>query len=160
MMNSMRSVRPGVLFILFLGVAAVSTAALFVRLADAPALSTAAMRLLFAAVPAMALLPLRGRRELPRLGAADWRWALLSGLCLSAHFATWIASLSMTTVSSSVALVTTSPLFVAAFVALRGERVSRGTLLAMLVCLGGGLVIGYADLGRGGEALAGDLLAL
>lgn len=156
----MRQVRPLVLLVLLAGVLAVSCAAIFVRLADAPALSTAAMRMLFAALPSLALLPLRGRRELPRLGRDDWRWACLSGLCLALHFATWIASLGMTTVSSSVALVTTSPLFVTAFVALRGERVSRATLLAALVCCAGGLTIGAADLGGGREAIAGDLLAL
>jgi drug/metabolite transporter (DMT)-like permease len=156
----MRQVRPVVLLVLFTGVLAVSCAAIFVRLADAPALSTAAMRMLFAAVPALALLPLRGRRELPRLGGDDWRWACLSGLCLSLHFATWIASLGMTTVSSSVALVTTSPLFVTAFVALRGEPVSRATVAAALVCCAGGLTIGAADLGGGREAIAGDALAL
>jgi drug/metabolite transporter (DMT)-like permease len=158
--EQMRGVRPGVLIVLFVGVASVSCAALFVRLADAPALSTAAMRMLFAAVPSLALLPLRARRELPRLTRTDWRWIVLSGVVLALHFATWIASLGMTTVSSSVALVTTSPLFVAAFVVLRGERVSRGTVVAMLVCLVGGLTIGYADLGRGNQAIAGDLLAL
>ncbi len=156
----MRNVRPVVLLVLFIGVAAVSTAALLVRLADAPALSTAALRLVFAAVPSLMLLPLRGGRELPLLGRSEWRWAALSGVCLSLHFATWIASLGMTTVSSSVALVTTSPLFVAGFVALRGERVSRGTVVAMLICLAGGLLIGYADTGRGREALTGDALAL
>ncbi len=152
--------RPAVLAVLFIGVLAVSAAALFVRLADAPALSTAAYRLLFASGPTLALLPLRGRRELPALRRADWIWLLLSGVCLALHFATWIASLEMTTVSSSVALVTTSPLFVAGFVLLRGEQVSRGTLLAMLVCLAGGLVIGAADIGAGSRALGGDLLAL
>ncbi|MHB8574090.1 MAG: DMT family transporter [Dehalococcoidia bacterium] len=156
----MRDVRPGVLVVLLIGVLAVSCAAIFVRLADAPALSTAAMRMSFAAVPSLALLPLRGRRELRGFSREDWWWTLLSGLCLALHFATWIASLGMTTVSSSVALVTTSPLFVAAFLALRGERVSRATLTATLVCLAGGLIIGYADLGRGGTAIVGDLLAL
>lgn len=152
--------RPLVLAVLFGGVLAVSAAALFVRLADAPALTTAAYRLGFAAGPALALLPLRGRRELPALRRGEWGWLALSGVCLALHFATWIASLEMTTVSSSVALVTTSPLFVAAFVWLRGEEVSAGTLLAMLVCLAGGLIIGAADLGAGGRALQGDLLAL
>lgn len=158
--GGMRQVRPFVLLVLCVGVLAVSSAAIFVRLADSPALSTAAMRMVFAALPALALLSLRGRRELPRLGRDDWRWALLSGACLSLHFATWIASLAMTTVSSSVALVTTSPLFVTAFVALRGERVSRATLLAALVCCAGGLTIGAADLGGGRQAIGGDLLAL
>lgn len=152
--------RPGILTVLFVGVAAVSCAALFVRLADAPALSTAAFRLLFASAPALALLPLRGRRELPRLDGPAWWWFALSGLCLALHFATWIASLELTTVSSSVALVTTSPLFVAAFVIVRGERVSGATLIAILICLLGGLLIGLADVGRGNRAIAGDLLAL
>ncbi len=152
--------RPLVLAVLFGGVLAVSAAALFVRLADAPALSTAAYRLVFASGPALALLPLRGRRELSELRRGEWGWLALTGICLALHFATWIASLEMTTVSSSVALVTTSPLFVAAFVWLRGEEVSAGTLLAMLVCLAGGLIIGAADLGAGGRALQGDLLAL
>lgn len=156
----MRQVRPLVLLVLFAGVLAVSCAALFVRLAAAPALSTAAMRMLFASVPSLALLSLRGRRELPRLGRADRRLAALSGVCLALHFATWIASLGMTSVSSSVALVTTSPLFVTAFVALRGERVPRLTIAAALVGLAGGLIIGYADLGGGREAIGGDLLAL
>src|SRR5690348_9784997 len=63
--------RPAVLIVLFAGVLAVSAAALFVRLAAAPALSTAAYRLLFASGPALALLPLRGRRELPRLDRGE-----------------------------------------------------------------------------------------
>jgi len=33
-------------------------------------------------------------------------------------------------------------------------------VIAMIVCLVGGLTIGYADLGRGNQAIAGDLLAL
>jgi drug/metabolite transporter (DMT)-like permease len=155
----MRS-RAQVLVVLAVGVLAVSCAAIFIRLAEAPALSTAAYRLIFASVPSLALLPLRGRRELTKLAPGDWRLIGLSGACLALHFATWVASLEMTTVSSSVALVTTSPLFVAGFVALRGEKVSTGTIVAMVVCLAGGVVIGAADLGRGDRAVLGDLLAV
>ncbi|HZU77360.1 MAG TPA: EamA family transporter, partial [Dehalococcoidia bacterium] len=141
--------RPGralVLTVLLIGVLAVSSAALLVRLADAPALSTAAMRMLLASVPSLALLPLHARRDARSVQRGDLPLLALSGLCLALHFATWIASLDMTTVSSSVALVTTSPLFVAGLMLAAGERVPRGTLLAIVVCLAGGLLIGYADL--------------
>jgi len=158
--SGMSRVQPRVLIVLFVGVVAVSLSALLVRLAAAPALSTAALRLCFSAFPAVSLLIVRERHSVRRLDAAGWRWAVLSGLCLALHFATWIASLGMTTVSSSVALVTTSPLFVAAFELLRGTRVSRATLVATLVCLVGGLTIGYADLARGHTAVTGDVLAL
>ena len=156
----MRNVSARVLLVLAVGVLAVSTAAIFIREARSPALSTAALRLLFASVPALALLPLRARRDLPRIGSGGLRWALLSGFCLSLHFVTWIGSLELTTVSSSVVFVTTSPLFVAGLSALRGEPPSARMWRAIGVCLLGGLVIGGADFGRGGAAVWGDLLAL
>ena len=56
---------------------------------------------------------LRTRRaELRRLTRRDWRWALFSGFFLALHFAAWISSLDYTTVTSSVVLVTTQPVFV------------------------------------------------
>src|SRR5581483_11276470 len=156
----MRNVSARVLVVLALGVLAVSTAAIFIREADAPAVSTSALRLLFASVPALALLPLRGRRDLTRVGGSGLRWALLSGFCLALHFLTWIGSLELTTVASSVVFVTTSPLFVAGLSAVRGEPPSARMWRAIGVCLVGGLVIGGADLGRGSAAIWGDLLAL
>ncbi len=156
----MRDVQPRVLLVLTVGVLAVSTAAIMIREADAPALSTAALRLVFASAPALALLPLRGRRELPALGRGGIGWALLSGLCLALHFVVWIGSLELTSVASSVVFVTTSPLFVAGLSAARGEPPARGMWLAIAICLVGGLLIGGADLARGGAALWGDLLAL
>ena len=39
--------------------------------------------------------------------------AVLSGLFLAVHFATWISSLEYTSVASSVVFVSTSPLWVA-----------------------------------------------
>jgi drug/metabolite transporter (DMT)-like permease len=156
----MRNVSARVLLVLAVGVLAVSTAAIFIREAHAPALSTAALRLLFASAPALALLPLRARRDLPRIGTPGLRWAVLSGACLAVHFVTWIGSLELTTVASSVVFVTTSPLFVAGLSALRGEPPSARMWRAIGVCLAGGCMIGGADIGRGGAAIWGDLLAL
>jgi drug/metabolite transporter (DMT)-like permease len=147
--------------VLALGVFAVGWAAIFIRLADAPALSTAAYRLMFAALPVAGYAALRRRPDLRRIERGRWWLLLLAGVALAAHFATWIASLHLTTVASSVALVTTQPLWAAliAAAALR-ERVSRGTLVAILVATAGGGLIGVRDFAAGGAALAGDALAL
>jgi drug/metabolite transporter (DMT)-like permease len=156
----MRTISPRVLIVLTIGVLAVSTAAIIIREITAPALSIAAWRLIFASLPALGLLPLRGRRELRRVGRNGVGWALLSGACLALHFISWIASLQMTTVASSVVFVTISPLFVATFDALRGEPPSRLMLLAIAVCIAGGALIGGADLAHGTRSLEGDLLAI
>lgn len=146
---------------LFIGVTAVGFAALLIRLAAVPPLSIASYRLVLAGVPACALAIGRRRTEIRHLNSHDAVYGLLSGLCLAAHFATWVASLEYTTVASSVTLVTTSPFFVAAFALLiAGERTSRRMLLAIAVSTAGGLAIGAADFTTGGRALFGDGLAL
>ena len=51
------------------------------------------------------------RRSWPRLSRSRRLVLLLSGVALALHFATWIASLSSTSIASSVLLVNTAPLF-------------------------------------------------
>lgn len=147
--------------VLTIGVLAISTASILIRLADAPPLVPGAWRTVLAALlltpwglPAL-------RRELPALSRRE-RWLLaLAGLLLAAHFATWITSLSYTTVASSVILVTTNPLWVglASHYLLR-ERLNRTQALAIGIALLGSVVISYGDLAVSGRALWGDLLAL
>src|SRR5215211_2132002 len=153
--------RGSVYLVLGMGVFAVGWAAIFIRLADAPALSTAAFRLTFASVPVAGYAALRHRGDLRGLRRGEW-WLLAgSGAALAVHFAAWIASLQLTTVASSVALVTTQPLWAALIAAVvLGERVTRGTLIAILVATAGGALIGARDLTAGGDALWGDALAL
>jgi drug/metabolite transporter (DMT)-like permease len=72
--------------------------------------------------------------------------ALLSGLFLAVHFATWISSLEYTTVASSVVFVSTGPLWVALISPLfLKERVSRETLIGLAIALAGGVAVGLAD---------------
>jgi drug/metabolite transporter (DMT)-like permease len=153
--------RRSVYLVLGMGVFAVGWAAIFIRLAEAPALATATYRLAFAALPVAGWAALRHRDELRGRRAGD-RWLLLaSGVALAIHFAAWIGSLQLTTVASSVALVTTQPLWAALIAAaFLGERVTRGTLVAILVATAGGALIGVRDFAAGGDALLGELLAL
>lgn len=143
------------------GIACMAGASILIRLADAPSFVIAAYRL---AVAAGILLPFayaRARTELARLTWPFWRLGLLAGLLLAAHFATWISSLTYTSVASSVVLVSTSPIFVGlASRRLLGERLSFAMFAGILVAVIGGGVIGYGDFDSGGQALWGDVLAL
>lgn len=147
---------------LIAGVLAVSTGAIFARLADAPALVIAAYRV---GIAALILLPLawwRARAELQRLTAADYGLAILAGLFLALHFATWISSLSYTSVATSVILVNTNPLWVGLLTPLLStDRLHRFTIFGIVLSVVGGVIIGVGDsTADGTQALWGDFLAL
>jgi drug/metabolite transporter (DMT)-like permease len=88
----------------------------------------------------------RYRKEMCQLERRDVSLALLSGLFLAIHFATWISSLEYTTVASSVVLVSTGPLWVALLspIFLR-EKLSRAALFGLGLTLVGGAVIAFSD---------------
>jgi len=161
-----------------LGILAVSTASVFVRLAQAsggPSLLIAAGRMLVAALVLLPATVWLDRKRLRRVGRRDAGLAILSGLFLAAHFASWITSLEMTSVASSVVLVTTTPIWVslASTLFLR-EPPKGGTFLGMLVALAGSGVVALSQvctlagglkcaphaLALSGPALRGDGLAL
>jgi drug/metabolite transporter (DMT)-like permease len=148
--------------LLAVAVVAVSTSAPLIRGADAPALAIAFWRnALSLPILALWLLARRSEREGWRARSArDRQLSRLSGLFLGAHFATWIPSLSFTTVASSVALVATQPVWAALIARQRGERVIRRTWIGIGLALAGTLVLTGVDLSISGRALLGDLLAL
>jgi drug/metabolite transporter (DMT)-like permease len=140
-------------------VACVSVGSILVRLAQAPALATAFHRVFLATL----LLAGFALPALWRSGAHLTRGQRLaiagSGLALGVHFATWIASLSFTSVAASVLLVNTAPLFTLGFSrALLAESVSGTVLAAMALALLGAVLIAVGDWGAG--SLAGDALAV
>ena len=137
-------------FSIFIAILAVSTASIFIKLAqrDAPSLVIAAARLTLAS---LILIPAtfhsaNNRAQLKNLAAADWTLAILSGLFLSLHFASWITSLEYTTVVASVVLVSTGPLWVALLspLVLR-EFPTRWVWIGMFLALMGGIIVGLSD---------------
>jgi drug/metabolite transporter (DMT)-like permease len=149
---------------LLLGVLAISTGSILVKLCAVPALSLAAYRLGLAAPFFCLSTTAREPGWWRRFPGEQRPWAVLSGLLLGLHFATWIASLSYTTVTSSVVLVTTNPLFVGlgSGIFLK-EKVSPRLWLGMLLALAGTLVIaGFSplDLRSAPYPLLGNGLAL
>ena len=149
--------------VLVIGVLATSTASTFIRLAQAElhSLAVAAWRLTFASV-LLAPFALAWRRaELRSFSRREWGLALASGALLAVHFATWIASLALTSVVASVVLVAMAPLFVGIIAhVLLHEPLTRPTILGLALALIGSAVIGVGDLNAGAHRLQGDLLAL
>ncbi|MGC9524532.1 MAG: DMT family transporter [Limnospira sp.] len=158
-----------VAIVVCVGVFAISTGSIFVRLAiDAAGMQGVGFSLVISA-SRLSIAAL--------LLASTWRniaWRSLqpgavlhgvgAGICLAFHFATWITSLSYTSIAASTTIVTTSPIWVAilAWFWLR-EKPSKLTLFGIAIALSGGIIIG---LGEGASAdisshpILGNSLAL
>jgi drug/metabolite transporter (DMT)-like permease len=146
--------------LLLVGITAVSFSAVLVREADAPSFAIAFYRCAMASVVLVPFGLVRHREEYRRLTPMQWRLALASGVVLAAHFATWISSLSFTTVAASAVLVQTLPLWVAAFGRFIGERPSRRALAGMGVAIVGTAIIAGGGFHAGSRAVLGDVLAI
>lgn len=148
--------------ILLAAVLAMSWGGPLVRYATAPALAVAAWRVAFSVLFIAGVVLLRDRgRAIRGLSGRDWALAALAGAFLAGHFWSWIASLSYTTVASSVVLVNTQPIFVAVLsMAFLGERPTRRQWVGIGVAVVGAAVIGWGDFAGGTEPLLGDLLAV
>jgi len=134
--------RPQPVLVMAVAVVAMSWAAPLIRLSSAPPLAIAAWRLSFAT---LMLAPAYGLQK----AGVEWRhvggkakWiAAAAGVLLALHFASWIASLRMTSIAASVVLVSLSPVFAWGLSRLAlGERPSRTqavgiALAAMLISL-------------------------
>ncbi|CAB1064168.1 Permease of the drug/metabolite transporter (DMT) superfamily [Olavius sp. associated proteobacterium Delta 1] len=143
------------------GIIGVSTGAIFARLADAPALVTAAYRVGLAALILVPLAGWKARDELRLLSSRDIKLAMLAGLFLAMHFASWISSLDYTAIANSVVLVNTIPLWVGLLTPLvTGDRIQKPTVISIGLSVFGAAVIGFGDFAIGGQALWGDFLAL
>ncbi len=155
--------RPHPYLVLLAAVLAISWGGPLIRLTGAPPLAIAAWRL---TLSTLFLLPFFARPA----GRAGWtgvgsraRWvAVLAGVALAFHFASWITSLRLTSVAASVVLVSLSPVFawVLSAVFLR-ERPTRLQEAGIVLGVAGAIVIALGDARTGGRnVLLGDLLAL
>ncbi len=149
------------LVVLAIGIIGVSTGSIFARLADAPALVTAAYRVGLASMILIPLAAWKARDELRNLSFHDIRLAIVSGFFLALHFASWISSLDYTAIANSVVLVNTIPLWVGLLTpVIAKDRLTRATVISIIVSVIGGVIIGFGDFATGGQALLGDFLAV
>lgn len=155
--------------VLAIGILAVSTAAIIIRFAQdegVPSILIAASRLMIAALALSPVTMRRYRLQLQNLSRRDILLAVLSGIFLAAHFATWVTSLEYTSVLISVVLVTTSPIWVALLeVFILRAQLNKLIIIGLIVVISGGIVIGLAGQSHnnGGEEqsqLTGAFLSL
>ena len=163
--------RPGA--IIAVGIFFTSLSSIIIRLSSAPPLAIASYRMVFATA---LLLPLvlieQGRnaeaeRHAPITSTSRKHavrvvlLSVLSGVFLSLHFATWITSLSYTSVASSTVLVSTHPIIVAIAGALiLGERIKLRSGIFILLALAGSAVLVWEGIGDGESTALGNLLAV
>lgn len=144
-----------------LAVVFVSFGSILIRWAQAPALSVAFYRIFLASLFLAPFAARAAARSWPALPARERLLLVASGLALAVHFATWIASLSHTSVAASVLLVNTAPLFTLGFtrVFLR-ERVTPVVVGAIGIALAGAGLIAAGDWTGSASSLKGALLAV
>lgn len=146
------------------GIVAVSLASTLIRLAQGagmPSLVIAAWRLTLASAILLPYAWTTQRKEIRDLSRREWGLIGASGMFLGLHFATWITSLGLTSVASSVVLASMGPLFVGlgSWLFLR-ERPSLVLAVGILLAAAGSIIISWGDFGQGQDHLLGDLLAL
>jgi drug/metabolite transporter (DMT)-like permease len=147
--------------VLAIGVVSVSFAAIFIRLAEAPPLVIATYRLCLASLIIVPVAWVRSSDELRNLSRQNITMALLSGSFLALHFVLWITSLSYASVATSVVLVTANPIFVAiTSYFFFQEKLSKQTILGIMISLVGSVVIGYGNWRLGPSPIFGSILAL
>jgi len=147
---------------LLVSIIAVSTASILIRMSGAPPLAIATYRLAFAT---LMLLPFYirsgGHKRLAASSSRDILTLAAVGVVLAIHFGSWITSLGLTSVASSVLFVHVDPIFVAVVSHFYlGERIKRGTLIGITFALVGAVTIAFGDAGVSGTSLFGDLLAM
>lgn len=151
---------PGDLATMVVAILAVSTSGPLMAATAAPALAIAFWRNGLASAVLVPWTLARHGDELRSLRGRERRLAVVAGACLAVHFATWVPSLTFTSVASATALVSTQPVWAALAAHRSGARIAPlawvGIVLA--VC-GAGLLTG-SDVHASGRALAGDVLAL
>ena len=147
---------------LLISIIAVSTASILIRWTDAPPLAIASYRMIISvAMLAPFFLRNNGIEKLRKQGKSQLLSLFAVGVVLAVHFASWITSLSLTSVASSVIFVHIDPIFVAIISHFfLGEKITRRTLMGIIVCFIGISIIAMGDAGAGQGSLMGDVLAL
>jgi drug/metabolite transporter (DMT)-like permease len=133
--------------IIVIAIISVSTSSILIRLSEAPTLVLATYRLGMASLFMIAAaVHTRQLAQLKMMDRKDSLSMIVSGFFLFLHFATWITSLSYTTVATSVIIVNTSPILVAllSYVFLQ-EGLTLKTGVGIILSMTGAILIGLSD---------------
>ena len=98
--------------------------------------------------------------SLGALTRREIRLTVIAGVFLGLHFATWIPSLTLTTIAASTALVATQPIWAALIARATGVRISSRVWIGIAIAFSGVIVLTGVDLSVDPAHLWGDALAL
>ncbi len=148
--------------VLLISIMAVSSASILIRWADAPPLAVASYRMVLSVLLlAPFFLRNNGLKKLRQQSMKQLISLFAVGVILAIHFSTWITSLSLTTVASSVIFVHIDPIFVAIISHFfLGDKITPRTLAGIIISFIGVSIIAMGDVGAGASNITGDLLAL
>ncbi|MEL0071151.1 MAG: DMT family transporter, partial [Betaproteobacteria bacterium] len=153
------------LLALGVGVLVVSTASVLIRellRLEVSASTVAALRLSIASL-VMAIAAFGSLGAFQKISFRVLSLTAISGICLAAHFITWIQSLKFIPVATSTFLVTTSPIWVALFsFFFLKETVGKKQFLGILIAIGGaGIILSTSPQNSvSSEGLLGETLAV
>ncbi|MHA1983851.1 MAG: DMT family transporter [Candidatus Hodarchaeales archaeon] len=133
--------------ILIIGLFMVSWSSIFIRLANVSPLITAFWRLFFSFIGMLLLAKFFNQtKEFRGIPRSYYKFFALSGFFLALHFASWFLSLDYISVTASVTIVDSAPLFVVigGFFFLK-ERINKFQVLGIIISIIGGFIIGLSS---------------
>jgi drug/metabolite transporter (DMT)-like permease len=146
---------------IMIAVVAVSFSAILIRWSDAHPFVIAMYRM---GITTLILLPIivgKYIEEIKKIDRKELFFMIAIGMVLALHFGSWVSSLEETTVSSSVILVTSHPMFVAIVSHyLFHEKLSPIGYIGIVIAFTGIIVLTVGDMGLGGTNFYGNILAL
>lgn len=148
-------------YYVMIGIFFTSLSSILIRLSNAPSLVISAYRMIFTFLLLVIPVIIRNKKELFNIKGKELLLCIISGIFLAFHFASWIASINMTSIASSTVLVSSNPIFVAvgSYFILK-EKLSKKAFISILIAITGSAIIALSDShSNTGHALLGDLLA-
>ena len=154
--------RPPAPDVVRLGVAVlfISLSGPMIAVTAAPVLAIAFWRCLIGSGLTGVWVIARRWRSLGALTRRELRLTVIAGVFLGLHFATWIPSLTLTTIAASTALVATQPIWAALIARATGVRITSRVWIGIAIAFSGVIVLTGVDLFVDPAHLWGDALAL
>lgn len=154
--------RPPAPDVLRLGVAVlfISLSGPMIAVTAAPVLAIAFWRCLIGSGLTGVWVIARRWSSLGALTSRELRLTVIAGVFLGLHFATWIPSLTLTTIAASTALVATQPIWAALIARATGVRITSRVWIGIAIAFSGVIVLTGVDLSVDPAHLWGDALAL
>lgn len=130
---------------LFIALSATSFSSIFIRLTPASALVIAFWRQFLASIFTFLLIIFSKQfKHSVNFSRNNFLYFLLAGFFLALHFATWILSLSYTTIAQSLVIVNASPAMVVILGYLfLNEHINRYQISGIVISIIGGFVIAF-----------------